>query len=158
MGRPRKSNLEKFLDGNPGKRNPLQPGVSGDVGLPPMPTTLSENAKRHWQRLAPKLNQSGICKKLDMTMFTILVETLADLDQATAQLRAEGLTITDSKGRLVRNPLSVAVKDLRTQVSQLSIQFGLTPKSRNTFASIEVADKPNEDTELADMLGGGSES
>ena len=156
MGRPRKSNLDKFLTGNPGRRPPLQPGVTGgESGLPPMPTTLSDGAKRHWQRLAPKLNQMGITRRIDGTMFSLLCETLADLDQATTQLRAEGQVITDSKGRLVRNPLAVSVKDLRQQVAGLSAQFGLTPKARHAFNSIEVADSKQEDTELADMLGGG---
>ena len=155
MGRPAKSNMEKFLTGNPGKRPPLSPAASNaPPGLPIMPTTLSEGAKKHWKKIGCQLNESGLVKRIDGTLFGILCETLADLEQATNQLRAEGQTITDSKGRLIRNPLAVSVQNLRNQVSTLSDKFGLSPKSRNTFSSIEVADKPEKDSELADMLAG----
>ena len=155
MGRPPKSNMEKFLTGNPGKRPPLlSPASNAPPGLPIMPTTLSDGAKRHWKRIGSQLNASGLVKRIDGTLFGILCETLADLESTTNQLRAEGQTLTDSKGRLIRNPLSVSVQNLRNQVASLSDKFGLSPKSRNTFSSIEIADKPEKDSELADMLAG----
>ena len=155
MGRPAKSNLEKFLTGNPGKRPPLlSPASNAPPGLPIMPTTLSDGAKRHWKRIGSQLNASGLVRKIDGTLFAILCETLADLELTTNQLREQGQTIMDSKGRLIRNPLAVSVQNLRNQVASLSDKFGLSPKSRNTFSNIEVADKPNQDGELADMLAG----
>ncbi len=40
MGRPAKNNLEKFLAGNPGKRQPTQPAAAtAPAGLPLMPST-----------------------------------------------------------------------------------------------------------------------
>ena len=155
MGRPAKSNMEKFLTGNPGKRPPLSPAASNaPPGLPIMPTTLSEPAKKHWKKIGCQLNESGLVRKIDGTLFAILCETLADLELTTNQLRAQGQTIMDSKGRIVRNPLAVSVQNLRNQVASLSDKFGLSPKSRNTFSNVEIADKPASDNELADMLAG----
>ncbi|MDE2101271.1 MAG: phage terminase small subunit P27 family [Patescibacteria group bacterium] len=155
MGRPAKSNLEKFLTGNPGRRQPLTPAAASvPGGLPPMPATLSEAARPHWKKIGKQLSQGNVVKRIDGTLFGVLCETLADLDSATARLRAEGQTITDNKGRLIRNPLSVSVQNLRAQVSSLSDKFGLSPKSRSTFAS-DPAPAANHDTELDDMLAGG---
>jgi P27 family predicted phage terminase small subunit len=141
----------RVLQGNPGKRpiprtprppaqtpvepdwNALAPGDFEDV------IRLREVASAEWQRVVPVLSQLGLLTALDAPVLTDYALCWGRLVQCERALAADGLLVEvamlDKDGNpvrtsIVRNPLSVTVKEYRAQLARYVAEFGLGPASR----------------------------
>ena len=109
------------------------------------PADLSEGARRHWRRLAPKLRRAGRLAATD-------VDALADLclcrhrrDRIEETLELEGLSVEGYRGGMVKNPLCSVLKTYRDAIARYETKFGLTPLDREALG---VPEQPAEDLDL----------
>ncbi len=106
--------------------------------LPPEPPEwLTREARAEWDRVVPGLTRLDILKEEDRAVLAAYCETWARFVEATQDVQANGLTITNRATRkdgtesewTTTNPAvgiaSAAGKELRAFASQ----FGLTPSS-----------------------------
>lgn len=133
MSRPRKPTHLKLLDGNPGKRA-ITPPPKVSPERPIAPPHLSDEAKREWGYLVPRLDEIGMLSKIDRTALEIYCESVSTWRAATAILHEGGVLIRGDKGRIVKNPAAQIARDAATTVRLIGSEFGLTPASRERMA------------------------
>lgn len=137
--RPRPTHL-KALEGNPGKRplNLAEPKTP--PGRPIAPPDLSDDAKKEWQYIVPKLDEMGVLHKADRRNLVIYCELVATFNEATNWVKDKGVIVSGrNKGEAVKNPAVQIQRDAARLISTYSRMFGLDPADR---ASLEVGGLP----------------
>lgn len=132
------------LAGNPGKRKARagEPKPRSKNTTPPVPSHLSDDAKKEWRRVAKELHGLGLLTSIDRTALSAYCETYVTWVDALAKCREMGLIVKTSNGNPIQNPyLSVASQAEKRMRGWLS-EFGMTPSSR-TRISVDAA--PEED-------------
>lgn len=150
-GRPRKTNTEKRLSGNPGKRK-ITETVQPDPVVPSMPHHLDDDARIEWNRLAPELGKLGLLTQVDRTAFAAYCQAWSTWAKACKQLADEGPVLESDKGNMYLNPWQMVASQALEQVNKFGAQFGLTPGSRR---KLDVKEPPKEDPFDAFMKGKG---
>jgi phage terminase small subunit len=119
----------KLIAGNPGKRplNRREPNA-GPLDLDP-PSELSQEARSHWQRLAPMLAASGVMRQSDRDVLALYCESYV---VHMANLRDGKLNVS-----------------LVGQLRQMLGEMGMTPATRARI----VTDKPQGDEAEAKYFG-----
>lgn len=159
----------RILQGNPAKRpipktprpptqTPVEPSwdrlVPGDFEDV---IRVRETASEEWNRIVPVLDRLGLLTALEAPLLADYAICWGRLVQCERALAEDGLlvevTMLDKDGRpvrtsIARNPLSVTVKEYRSQLRAYAMEFGLGPASRSR---IHVGgDQPEEDGGLYD--------
>lgn len=127
-GRKPKPVALKLIDGNPGKRR-IDPTPKAPPSRPVAPASLSEEARREWAYIVPRLDEIGMLSKLDRAALEVYCESVATHRAAIVLLR-RGVLVEGDKGRVVKNPAAQIVRDSATTIRMLAAEFGLTPSSR----------------------------
>ena len=84
----------KQLRGNPGKRALPKGEPKPAAGrLPSAPRWLSDEAKREWKRLAPRLHAVGLLTEVDGLALAMLCEAFAQYMAAKTVVDSEGLLL-----------------------------------------------------------------
>ena len=68
-GRPKTPTVLKVLNGNPGKRPIDKNEVCPKPLMPDMPSFVKGEAKKEWDRMAPKLEALGLLTEIDGSIF-----------------------------------------------------------------------------------------
>ncbi len=136
--RPRPTHL-KAIEGNPGKRplNLVEP--KPPPGRPFAPPDLSDDAKKEWQYVVPKLAEMGMLHKLDRRNLIIYCELVHTFNEATDEVKDKGVIVVGQKGEAVKNPAVQIQRDAARLISTYSRMFGLDPADR---AMLEVGGLP----------------
>lgn len=119
---------------------------------PIMPRWLKGEARKVWQRTAPKLIEAGVLTKLDRAVFAAYCEATADylkVQRLCEQLAeqdsvGQGLLIRTKKGNLVQNPLIGIRNRARSAMTKLAMEFGLTPSSKARVSRSKPAIKSSK--------------
>ena len=144
----------KRLQGNPGKRALPKGEPRPAAGkVPTAPRWLSEEAKKEWRRIAPRLWRVGLLTEVDGIGLGMLCEALAQYVAAKAQLERDGMLARSDKGNLYQHPAVGMMTSARGDVFKWAREFGMTPASRSRIA----LESPKEEESLADLLFGGVE-
>jgi P27 family predicted phage terminase small subunit len=120
-----------------------------EVGLPAIPSGLSQGARKVWKRLSPELLRYNLMSAVYSDTFEDLCETVADvkllrrsLRARQALLRAEGkdeaeawLTVSPN-GMPQQHPLHQVLRAARADMLRLLDKFGLSPAEQ---ASVTTA-------------------
>jgi phage terminase small subunit len=80
MGRPAKSQRQKELEGNPGKRK-IQQEIEIELASLRAPSILNKQAKGYWKEYAPLLRKIGSLTRLNVPTFIEYCRIRARLDQ-----------------------------------------------------------------------------
>lgn len=136
-----KTNARKALQGTL-RGDRMHPGVSAAVRLtaaPAAPASLSDDARPHWDVVAPLAVEVGTLTGADLPALAVLAETLATEQTLRAALSKEGVTITTGTTTKA-HPALRALSDTRSQVIRMLAAFGLTPLGR---MSVDTAPPPS---------------
>ena len=129
VGRKPKPAAVKELAGNPGKRA-IPEEIKPRAVKPRVPSHLSDEARKVWGYLAPRLFELGLLTELDREALGMYCESCARWVEAKAQIKKSGLVLKTINGNLVQNPyLSIANK-AQEQMIKLGAEFGLSPVAR----------------------------
>lgn len=133
-----KSNAEKLLAGNPGKR-PLPAEPSPALGRPVRPEWLLPQAVEKWDELVPQLEEMGVLAVIDGHALAIYCQCYARWLSAEQFMTAHGVVaiMRNDKGEVKSmTPAAeffVATKMLE-KLNQLGMQFGLSPAARGRLS------------------------
>jgi len=139
----------KVLQGNPGKRALPKGEPKPDAErLPSAPRWLSDEARREWKRIAPRLHRLGLLTELDGLALAMLCETLAQYVAAKEIVEREGLLAVSDKGNSYQNPATGLMTQARGELLKWAREFGMTPSARSRI----VVDTESAEPSLADLL------
>ena len=117
----KKSNAQKILEGNPGRR-PLTTDPESIKGIPDQPAILQGESLAEWHRMTALLDKAGILTTIDGAALTMYCLAWAKFSQAERELQANG-PVFEANGFLRLSPWA-------KQCKALLIEFGFTPASR----------------------------
>ena len=144
-----KPTVVKMLQGNPGKRAlPKGEPKPGAGRLPSAPRWLSDEAKREWKRIAPRLHAVGLLTEVDGTALGLLCEAFAQYVTAKAVVDREGMLLMSEKGNAYQHPAAGLMTQARGELMKWAREFGMTPAARSRISVQAAEDAPT----LADML------
>ena len=139
----------KVLQGNPGKRALPKGEPKPDAGrLPSAPRWLSDEAKREWKRLAPRLHAVGLLTEVDGLALAMLCEAFAQYMAAKTVVDSEGLLLVSEKGNSYQHPAAGLMTQARGELLKWAREFGMTPSARTRI----VVDTDSAEPSLADLL------
>ena len=139
----------KVLQGNPGKRALPKGEPKPAAGrLPSAPRWLSDEAKREWKRLAPRLHAVGLLTEVDGLALAMLCEAFAQYMAAKTVVDSEGMLLVSEKGNSYQHPAAGLMTQARGELMKWAREFGMTPSARTRI----VVDTGSEEPSLADLL------
>ena len=139
----------KVLQGNPGKRALPKGEPKPDSGrLPSAPRWLSDEAKREWKRIAPRLHAVGLLTEVDGLALAMLCEAFAQYMAAKTVVDSEGMLLVSEKGNSYQHPAAGLMTQARGELLKWAREFGMTPSARTRI----VVDTGSEEPSLADLL------
>jgi len=144
MGRHAKPTALKVLQGNPGKRALKKDGPAPaklEV-TPDPPEWLGDWATEMWQTIAPWLTQTGIMTRTDTHNLAVFCAAYDRWRQAEADVATKGITITDAKGVLKKNPACTVINEALRQLASFGAALGLDPASRARLMGSGGPEKP----------------
>jgi P27 family predicted phage terminase small subunit len=130
MARPRKPTNLKIIQGTyrKSRENPNEPQPK--ICIPEPPEFLNDKALEEWHRIAPELKRLGLLSQVDCMALAGYCAAVSRLWQAEEQLKSEGLTVTNERGRRIKNPLVDVANAAAKQISMFASQFGMSPATR----------------------------
>jgi P27 family predicted phage terminase small subunit len=150
MGRGRKPTPKPILQIRGARvRGPHKSGIDAPPGVPPAPTWLCPVAKKEWQRIVPMLEASRVMSPRHQQTLAAYCDSFADMVQADEELKANGTTIMDDKGRVSNHPAWLRKRDARNQMLKFAAEFGLTASA---LARVSAVDEKKPEDEAADSI------
>ena len=131
-------------------RGPHKTGIDAPPGIPPAPAWLSDLAREEWARVVPMLEASKVMSPRHQQTLAAYCDALADMIEADRELKANGATFMDDKGRVSNHPAWIRKRDARTQMLKFATEFGLTASALARVMAVEHG--PEEDAEDARMF------
>lgn len=151
MGKGRKPTPKQILQLRGSRiRGPHSSGIDAPPGVPPAPSWLCEIARTEWDRIVPMLEASKVMSPRHQQTLAAYCDSFADMVQADAELKANGTTLMDDKGRVSNHPAWLRKRDARNQMLKFAAEFGLTASALARVSAIEQP--PAEDDEDAKMF------
>ena len=151
MGRGRKPTPKPILQIRGSRiRGPHTSGIDAPPGVPPAPEWLGEIARQEWERIVPMLKASKVMSPRHQQTLAAYCDALADMIDADRELKANGATFMDDKGRVSNHPAWNRKRDARNQMLKFASEFGLTASALARVSAVENG--PQEDDEDARMF------
>ena len=152
MGRGRKPTPKAILSMRGSRiRGPHKNEVDAEPGIPPAPAWLCDQARAEWDRIVPMLESSKVMSPRHQQTLAAYCDSFADMVQADAELKANGTTLMDDKGRVSNHPAWMRKRDARNQMLKFASEFGLTASALARVSAVEQA--TDEDEEDRRMFG-----
>ena len=150
MGKGRKPTPKPILKLRGARvRGPHQSGIDAPPGVPPGPAWLCDVAREEWERIVPMLEASKVMSPRHQQTLAAYCDSFADMVQADAELKANGTTLMDDKGRVSNHPAWLRKRDARNQMLKFAAEFGLTASA---LARVSAVDEKNSEDEAADAI------
>jgi P27 family predicted phage terminase small subunit len=146
MGKGRKPTPKSILKLRGSRvRGPHKAGIDAPPGVPPAPAWLSELASSEWHRIVPMLEASKVMSPRHQQTLAAYCDSFADMVQADQELKANGTTLIDDKGRVSNHPAWMRKRDARNQMLKFASEFGLTASALARVSSVDQGPKEDED-------------
>lgn len=129
-GPRRKPTHLKLLEGNPGKRSLPVNEPAPPRERPSAPRWLSNEARREWRYIVPRLDALGLLTKIDRTALEVYCESVAIYRAAIEEIHERGVMVDGQKGTRVKNPAIQIQRDAARLISSYGRMFGLSPGDR----------------------------
>ncbi len=127
MGRGRKPTPKPILKIRGSRiRGPHVTGIDAPPGIPAAPDWLGEVARSEWDRIVPMLEASKVMSPRHQQTLAAYCDSLADMIEADRELKANGATFMDDKGRVSNHPAWTRKRDARTSMRLWSAQPSAT--------------------------------
>jgi len=124
-------------------RGPHRNSIQAEPGMPPAPPWLCDLARSEWERIVPMLESSKVMSLRHQQTLAAYCDSYADMVQADAELREQGATVTDERGRVSNHPAWMRKKDARLSMLRFAAEFGLTASA---LARVNAIEAPKEST------------
>ena len=146
MGKGRKPTPKSILSMRGSRiRGRHTTGIDAPPGVPPAPAWLSDIARDEWARIVPMLEASKVMSPRHQQTLAAYCDSFADMVQADQELKANGTTIMDDKGRVSNHPAWNRKRDARNQMLKFAAEFGLTASALSRVSAVDQGPKENED-------------
>jgi P27 family predicted phage terminase small subunit len=146
MGKGRKPTPKSILSMRGSRiRGPHATGIEAPPGVPPAPAWLSDIARDEWARIVPMLEASKVMSPRHQQTLAAYCDSFADMVQADQELKANGTTIMDDKGRVSNHPAWNRKRDARNQMLKFAAEFGLTASALSRVSAVDQGPKEDED-------------
>ena len=129
-GRRHKPTHLKIIEGNRGNRPLPADEVKPPVDKPSAPQWLTDEAKKEWRYIVPRLDSLGILTKIDRTTLEVYCEAVATHREATDWIAKKGILVSGRKGEAVKNPALQVQRDAARLIATYSRMFGFSPADR----------------------------
>jgi P27 family predicted phage terminase small subunit len=131
-------------------RGPHSTGIDAPPGVPPAPAWLSDVGRAEWDRIVPMLEASKVMSPRHQQTLAAYCDSFADMVQADSELKANGTTLMDDKGKVTNHPAWNRKRDARNQMLKFAAEFGLTASALARVTAVDNG--PKEDEEDARMF------
>lgn len=152
MGRPRKADELKRLEGNPGRRD-LNKAAPQATGNPECPDYLSEYAREVWKRITDSMPPAlyAACDSHLLAAYCVAASLHRDAVQA---LKAETVVVKGQNGAPYQNPWTSILSKQAQLLATLGGRLGLDPAARN---SLSLPQSETPESRFGDLIaiGGG---
>ncbi len=118
-------------------RGPHKSGIDAPPGIPPAPAWLGDLAREEWDRVVPMLEASKVMSPRHQQTLAAYCDSLADMVEADRELKANGATFMDDKGRVSNHPAWMRKRDARSQMLKFAAEFGLTASAMARVSAVE---------------------
>lgn len=143
-GRKAKPAALRILEGNPGRR-PIKQEPQPRYGAPARPRSLSVEARREWDRLAPEMARLKLLTVLDAGLFTAYCVVWGHWVECERVIAEQGLTQRSPRGNVSIRPEVRLSLRFAEQLRGIVSDFGMNPTSRTRLdVHVGVGD-PDED-------------
>jgi len=111
------------------------------------PESMSEAARKVWDRLAPDLHDKGMLTEWDVDTFAVFCEAVGTYHECREMLERfpseHGKYLErGSAGGLIKSPYWQIMRDAASIMAQFSSRFGMTPGDRASLkAGIELQER-----------------
>ena len=113
-----------------------QPRFTPQAGAPDAPQGASDAVRRHYAALASALD--GVATMADGALLSLTAQALAEVDEHTTTLEAEGYTYTSGRRAMRRPHPSVALRDAAWRRALAGLRaLGLSPTDRHRVTPAE---------------------
>ena len=126
-------------------RGPHKRGIEAPPGVPPAPAWLCEVARVEWERIVPMLESSKVMSPRHQQTLAAYCDSFADMVQADAELKANGTTLMDDKGRVSNHPAWMRKRDARNQMLKFASEFGRTASALARVSAVDNGPQEDED-------------
>ena len=151
MGKGRKPTPKPILKLRGARvRGPHKSGIEAPAGIPEPPSYLCEIGRAEWQRIVPMLEASKVMSPRHQQTLAAYCDSFADMVQADSELKANGTTLMDDKGKVTNHPAWNRKRDARNQMLKFAAEFGLTASALARVTAVDNG--PKEDEEDARMF------
>lgn len=146
MGKGRKPTPKQILQIRGSRiRGPHVTGIDAPPGVPPAPDWLADIARAEWERIVPMLEASRVMSPRHQQTLACYCDSFADMVTADAELKANGTTLMDDKGRVSNHPAWLRKRDARNQMLKFAAEFGLTASALARVSAVEQPPQENDD-------------
>ena len=129
-------------------RGPHKSGIDAPPSVPPAPAWLSDIAREEWDRIVPMLQASKVMSPRHQQTLAAYCDSLADMIEADRELKANGATFMDDKGRVSNHPAWNRKRDARNQMLKFAAEFGLTASALARVTAVEQTQANDEEDRL----------
>lgn len=126
-------------------RGPHKSGVDAAPGVPSSPGWLCDIARAEWDRIVPMLEASKVMSPRHQQTLAAYCDAFADMVQADQELKANGTTLMDDKGRVSNHPAWMRKRDARTAMLKFAAEFGLTASALARVSAVDNGPQEDED-------------
>ena len=120
-------------------RGPHIAGIIAPPGIPEAPAWLCEIGRGEWDRIVPMLEASQVMSPRHQMTLAAYCDAFADMVQADQELRQNGATYMDNKGKVSNHPAWTRKRDARMHMLKFATEFGLTASALSRVSAVEKA-------------------
>lgn len=132
----------RVVEGNTGKRPEKKSQKPRPARIHP-PTYLCAEARAQWRRLLPILESRGAnLGAEDRDLLSTFCDALVTYRATDRQLRAEGFTLTNSRGDHRKHPAWQIHREAHSIMVTVGRHFGLSPLARE---ALPAGEEPTDD-------------
>lgn len=150
MGRTKKPNNLKFLEGDRSKRG-VQKNIAAPENVPEPPEEFHPASLAVWNRIVPALIDAGRVEAVDADSLAMYCDAVRIEAELAEKLEDEGYTTVSAQGAVIAHPLTLIQNRYAKLALTLGDRFGLNTKSREAMAP----PLPKQDDEDLKLLGAG---
>jgi len=146
MGKGRKATPRAILNLRGSRvRGPHKHGIDAPAGIPEPPHWLCDVGRAEWLRVVPMLEASRVMSPRHQQTLAAYCDCLADMVQADQELREQGRTVTDEKGRQSNHPAWNRKRDARNQLLRIASEFGLTASALSRVTAVDQGQQETDE-------------
>jgi len=115
--------------------------ISGLLESHEMPDDLDPHGVDFWTRATDSMRALGILEKMDWALLYVAAATWSVWQQAREDIKDNGLTIEDDRGRVSRNHSLTTMTQCGLNLAKMLSDLGLTPSARAKFGPAPESDE-----------------